>query len=148
MPGNPYSPQPPSYFPSLFDLRLHLCKENSFEFWESATQIIVFNFSLITETFVLHHIIPDALRRFHAWWYTMQLRVQGVISHWLLSIAFSATFSVFDSIDDDVLLSYQEFQLANTLYYTMKENYTSEQGARMVSMDGASKNAGKMLYIV
>jgi len=42
-----------------------------------------------------------------------------------------------------VLQSYQEFQLANTIFYAMKENYTSEQGARMVSMDGASKNAGQ-----
>ena len=49
---------------------------------------------------------------------------------------------MYDSLDEDVVKSYQEFQLANTLYYTMKENYTSEQGARMVSMDGASKNAG------
>ena len=54
-----------------------------------------------------------------------------------------ASMSVYDSLDDDVIKSYQEFQLANTLYYTMKENYTSEQGARMVSMDGATKNAGK-----
>ena len=53
---------------------------------------------------------------------------------------------MYDSLDDDVLMSYQEFQLANTLYYTMKENYTSEQGARMVSMDGASKNAGKIYW--
>ncbi|CAK8690543.1 unnamed protein product [Clavelina lepadiformis] len=57
----------------------------------------------------------------------------------------SASMSVYDSLDDDVIKSYQEFQLANTLYYTMKENYTSEQGARMVSMDGATKNAGDMI---
>ena len=50
--------------------------------------------------------------------------------------------SVYDSLDEDVIKSFQEFQLANTVYYTIKENYTSEQGARMVSMDGATKNAG------
>uniref|UniRef100_H2ZEH4 ATP synthase subunit gamma n=2 Tax=Ciona savignyi TaxID=51511 RepID=H2ZEH4_CIOSA len=57
----------------------------------------------------------------------------------------SPAITIYDSLDDDVLRSYQEFQLANTLYYTMKENYTSEQGARMVSMDGATKNAGDMI---
>lgn len=50
--------------------------------------------------------------------------------------------AVYDSVDEDVVRSFQEFQLANTLFYTMKENYTSEQGARMISMDGATKNAG------
>lgn len=53
--------------------------------------------------------------------------------------------TIYDSLDEDVVKSYQEFQLANTLYYTIKENYTSEQGARMVSMDGATKNAGEII---
>nr|XP_018670674.1 ATP synthase subunit gamma, mitochondrial-like isoform X2 [Ciona intestinalis] len=60
----------------------------------------------------------------------------------------SPTITVYDSLDEDVLKSYQEFQLANTLYYTMKENYTSEQGARMISMDGATKNAGMIYQLV
>ena len=60
-------------------------------------------------------------------------------------IGASGSMSIYDSLDEEVIQSYQEFQLANTLYYTMKENYTSEQGARMVAMDGASKNAGEMI---
>merc|ERR1712136_376979 len=55
------------------------------------------------------------------------------------------SMAVYDSVDEDVVRSFQEFQPANTLFYTMKENYTSEQGARMISMDGATKNAGDMI---
>ena len=62
-----------------------------------------------------------------------------------LLFCFSESMTVYDSVDEDVLKSFQEFQLANTMYYTIKENYTSEQGQRMVSMDGATKNAG--LYL-
>lgn len=61
------------------------------------------------------------------------------------SLSKSPSMTVYDSVDEDVLKSFQEFQLANTLYYTVKENYTSEQGARMVSMDGATKNAGDII---
>jgi len=57
----------------------------------------------------------------------------------------SPSMAVYDSLDEDVVKSFQEFQLANTLFYTLKENYTSEVGARMVSMDGATKNAGEMI---
>jgi len=57
----------------------------------------------------------------------------------------SPSMTTYDSLDEDVVRSFQEFQLANTLFYTMKENYTSEQGARMISMDGATKNAGEMI---
>ena len=31
------------------------------------------------------------------------------------------------------------------IFALIKENYVAEQGARMVSMDGASKNAGEMI---
>merc|ERR1712119_15273 len=61
------------------------------------------------------------------------------------AVATSSNMSVYDSLDEDVIKSFQEFQLANTVYYTIKENYTSEQGARMVSMDGATKNAGEII---
>jgi len=57
----------------------------------------------------------------------------------------SPAMTSYDSIDEEVLQSFQEFQLANTMYYAIKENYTSEQGARMVSMDGATKNAGEII---
>jgi len=71
------------------------------------------------------------------------IKHQAVYTEDTLSKAPSMT--VYDSLDEDVIKSYQEFQLANTLYYTIKENYTSEQGARMVSMDGATKNAGEII---
>lgn len=53
--------------------------------------------------------------------------------------------SLYDSLDADVLLSYQEFTLASLVYYTMKENATSEQSSRMTAMDSATKNAGEMI---
>lgn len=51
-------------------------------------------------------------------------------------------FGLYDSMDAETLRNYQEFQLANIIYYAMKEAATSEQSARMSAMDNASKNAG------
>lgn len=53
--------------------------------------------------------------------------------------------SAFDSVDGDVIQNFAEFALASTLYGCVKENYCSEQAARMISMDGATKNAGDMI---
>lgn len=74
---------------------------------------------------------------------TQIIKMQPIIPTEVMMDAPSMT--VYDSVDEDVIRSFQEFQLANTLFYTMKENYTSEQGARMISMDGATKNAGEMI---
>ena len=52
---------------------------------------------------------------------------------------------VYDDIDADVLRNYQEFALANLVYYSMKESATSEQSARMTAMDSASKNASEII---
>lgn len=51
--------------------------------------------------------------------------------------------SIYDDIDADVLQNYQEYNLANIIYYSLKESSTSEQSARMTAMDNASKNACK-----
>ena len=51
--------------------------------------------------------------------------------------------SIYDDIDADVLQNYQEYNLANIIYYSLKESTTSEQSARMTAMDNASKNACK-----
>lgn len=61
------------------------------------------------------------------------------------AIARSKTIQVYDSTDADVLRSFQEFNLASVLYYTMKENATSEQSSRMTAMDNATKNAGELI---
>ncbi|PKU28136.1 atp synthase subunit mitochondrial isoform x2 [Limosa lapponica baueri] len=55
------------------------------------------------------------------------------------------SLSIYDDIDADVLRNYQEFTLANILYYSLKESTTSEQSARMTAMDNASKNASEMI---
>jgi len=57
----------------------------------------------------------------------------------------AADLSVFDSIDGDVLEDYADFNMTALIFALIKENYVAEQGARMVSMDGASKNAGEMI---
>lgn len=54
-------------------------------------------------------------------------------------------FGLYDSMDEDTLRSFQEFSLANAIFYAYKENSTSEQSARMSAMDNASKNAGEMI---
>ncbi|GAB6029900.1 ATP synthase subunit gamma, mitochondrial [Chamberlinius hualienensis] len=61
------------------------------------------------------------------------------------TISNAKKISLYDSLDADVLLSYQEFNLASLIYYTMKENATSEQSSRMTAMDSATKNAGEMI---
>lgn len=61
------------------------------------------------------------------------------------SISAAPKLTVYDSIDADVLRSYQEYSLASLIYYAMKENACSEQSARMTAMDGATKNAGEMI---
>lgn len=54
-------------------------------------------------------------------------------------------FGLYDSMDAETLKNFQEFQLANFIYYTLKENSTSEQSSRMTAMDNASKNAGEII---
>ncbi|XP_071138148.1 ATP synthase subunit gamma, mitochondrial-like [Mytilus edulis] len=61
------------------------------------------------------------------------------------SIMKSEQFSVYDSVDDETVTNYNEFQLASLVYFAMKESATSEQSSRMTAMDGASKNAGEMI---
>ncbi|CAI9578606.1 unnamed protein product [Staurois parvus] len=61
------------------------------------------------------------------------------------TVANSESISIYDDIDADVLRNYQEFTLANIIYYTLKEATTSEQSARMTAMDNASKNASEMI---
>lgn len=54
-------------------------------------------------------------------------------------------FGLYDSMDNETLKCFQEFQLASLIFYGLKENSTSEQSARMSAMDNASKNAGEMI---
>jgi len=63
----------------------------------------------------------------------------------LEAISAAPKITVYDSLDAEVLRSYQEYSLASLIYYAMKENACSEQSARMTAMDGASKNAGEMI---
>ncbi|KAM3720137.1 ATP synthase subunit gamma [Dirofilaria immitis] len=55
------------------------------------------------------------------------------------------TMSLYDSIDDNVLMDYANYSLAQLLYYALKESAASEQSSRMTAMDSASKNAGEMI---
>lgn len=64
------------------------------------------------------------------------------------AIANAEKISVYDSLDADVIKSYQEYSLASMIFYAMKENACSEQSSRMTAMDGASKNAGKEYVLV
>uniref|UniRef100_A0A2K6QP73 ATP synthase F(1) complex subunit gamma, mitochondrial n=1 Tax=Rhinopithecus roxellana TaxID=61622 RepID=A0A2K6QP73_RHIRO len=63
----------------------------------------------------------------------------------LNTIASAESMSIYDDIDADVLQNYQEYNLANIIYYSLKESSTSEQSARMTAMDNASKNASEMI---
>ncbi|KAF4023140.1 hypothetical protein G4228_015402 [Cervus hanglu yarkandensis] len=61
------------------------------------------------------------------------------------TISSAESMSIYDDIDADVLRNYQEYSLANIIYYSLKESTTSEQSARMTAMDNASKNASEMI---
>ncbi|CAD7668059.1 unnamed protein product [Nyctereutes procyonoides] len=63
----------------------------------------------------------------------------------LETVASAESMSIYDDIDADVLQNYQEYNLANIIYYSLKESTTSEQSARMTAMDNASKDASEMI---
>lgn len=63
----------------------------------------------------------------------------------LKTITKADKLSLYDSIDDEVVKSYNEFTLASLIFFAMKEAQCSEQSARMTAMDAASKNAGEMI---
>lgn len=64
------------------------------------------------------------------------------------TVANAENLSVYDSVDEDVIQSYNEFALASLVYFGMKEGAASEQSARMTAMEGASKNAGKLYFLI
>merc|ERR1712226_1636157 len=53
--------------------------------------------------------------------------------------------SSLSSADLSVFADYAEFNMTALIFALIKENFVAEQGARMVAMDGASKNAGEMI---
>uniref|UniRef100_A0A2R9C8Z7 ATP synthase subunit gamma n=1 Tax=Pan paniscus TaxID=9597 RepID=A0A2R9C8Z7_PANPA len=63
----------------------------------------------------------------------------------LNTIASAESMSIYYNIDADVLQNYQEYNLANSIYYSLKESTTSEQSARMTAMDNTSKSASEMI---
>jgi len=83
------------------------------------------------------------LYNFHKSAMTQEIEEKGVAS--LDGLSNMAGIEAYDSVDEDVLRSFTEFALASTIYGCLKENYISEQAARMIAMDGASKNATDMI---
>jgi F-type H+-transporting ATPase subunit gamma len=75
----------------------------------------------------------------------MTQEIEGCPVSSVNGLANSPAITKFDSVDEDVLQNFSEFALASSLYGCLMENYTSEQAARMISMDGATKNAGEMI---
>lgn len=61
-------------------------------------------------------------------------------------IAAAGKINLYDSIDEEVLRSFNEYALASLIYYGMKEGACSEQSSRMTAMEAASKNAGKCVF--
>lgn len=54
-------------------------------------------------------------------------------------------FGLYDSLDEETIRCYNEFQLANLIYYGMKESAASEQSARMSAMESATQNATEVI---
>lgn len=57
----------------------------------------------------------------------------------LSTTVLAGSMSVYDDINADVLQNYQEYSLANIIYYSPKEFTTSEQRARMKASDMIDK---------
>jgi len=61
------------------------------------------------------------------------------------AVALGGQIALYDSVDAEVLQSYNEFALANKIFIALREGCASELSARMTAMEGASKNAGEMI---
>ncbi|KAJ3040693.1 atp3 gamma subunit of the F1 sector of mitochondrial F1F0 ATP synthase [Rhizophlyctis rosea] len=48
-------------------------------------------------------------------------------------------------VEGDTLKNFNEFSLANALYWALAEGYASEMAARRTAMENATKNAGEMI---
>ncbi|KAJ3117098.1 atp3 gamma subunit of the F1 sector of mitochondrial F1F0 ATP synthase [Phlyctochytrium bullatum] len=48
-------------------------------------------------------------------------------------------------VDDELLKNFQEFTLANSLFWAIAEGYASEMAAKRTAMENATKNAGEMI---
>jgi F-type H+-transporting ATPase subunit gamma len=66
----------------------------------------------------------------------------------LTIISSAESMSAYDDIDANVLQNYQEYNLANIIYYSLQESTTSEQSATTMVMDNASKNTFNMIEIL
>ncbi|KAJ3110474.1 atp3 gamma subunit of the F1 sector of mitochondrial F1F0 ATP synthase [Physocladia obscura] len=47
--------------------------------------------------------------------------------------------------DDHILKNFQEFALANSIFWGVAEGYAAEQAAKRTAMENATKNAGEMI---
>lgn len=65
----------------------------------------------------------------------------------LMLLCVTDSMYVYDDIDPDLLRTYHQYTLANLVYYAMMEGACSEHSSRMMAMDSASKNAGKVLTV-
>lgn len=75
----------------------------------------------------------------------MTQEIESVPVASVAGLASAPGITAYDSVDEDVIQNFSEFALAASLYGCLKENYASEQAARMIAMDGATKNAGEMI---
>ncbi|KAI5780715.1 ATPase, F1 complex, gamma subunit domain-containing protein [Peziza echinospora] len=60
------------------------------------------------------------------------------------AILSSGNIAAFES-EDEQIVNFQEYALANSIYWALAEGHACEQSARRNAMDNASKNAGEMI---
>ncbi|KAI8617728.1 ATPase, F1 complex, gamma subunit domain-containing protein [Chytriomyces sp. MP71] len=62
------------------------------------------------------------------------------------TIAAAPKLSAYEIEDEaDILKNFEEFTLANSLYWAIAEGYASEMAAKRTAMENATKNAGEMI---
>lgn len=87
---------------------------------------------MFTQAFVLFHFYRSVV----------SYKTTGQPIHTSETISKSEKLNVYDSLDEEVIQMYNEYQLASLIFFALKESATSEQSSRMTAMEGASKNAG------
>ena len=83
---------------------------------------------------------------FHFYRSVVSYKTTGQPIHTAETINKSEKLNVYDSLDEEVVQMYNEYQLASLIFFALKESATSEQSSRMTAMEGASKNAGQLIF--
>ncbi|ORY53830.1 ATP synthase F1, gamma subunit [Rhizoclosmatium globosum] len=101
--------------------------------------------SIVSDQIIANGITVDAGKIFYnSFKSVIAYEAVGLPIHSAETIAASPKLSAYE-VDDHILKSFEEFTLANSLYWAIAEGYASEMAAKRTAMENATKNAGEMI---